>query len=185
LSTFDSDGFTLNYSTAPGSAYYFFWIAIQGLKTRVGSISAFSATGTQTITGLGFKPALGLFQTFGYAATSSLKTDCRFTMGMGKGGPISSHNQLMNYYGAGTSNLRCRAEWRELCISTCIPNSVQPTTEMDSEFMNLDADGFSFNVVTADATARQMLYLALGEVDAQPQLDLTSDLNKKTVLTRP
>jgi hypothetical protein len=98
-------------------------------------------------------------------------------MGMGKAGPISAHQQLMSYYGS-AANVRCRAEWRELVISTCVPNGVQPTTEMDSEFVSIVDGGFNFNVVTADGTAREILYLAISEDPVSGAGDLTLTFNE-------
>lgn len=60
ISSLDEDGFTLNWVDV-GSAGYVFYLALAGVDAKVGYFALNTSTGSQSISGVGFKPGAVLF----------------------------------------------------------------------------------------------------------------------------
>jgi hypothetical protein len=143
----------------------FAYLAIggSGVSAKVGSALQPTTTGTQAISGLGFEPAGVLLMSVGQTPQSTVQTETRFSFGamtaaaqgVGWIGNLDAQNPSVS--------ARRHATTKCLTMSTPAATGSSSTTEAEAEFDSLDADGFTLDWTTADATQRQYLYLALGE----------------------
>ena len=163
LVSMDSDGFTANWSNAGGS-YTVAYIALKGANFKIGSFSENTSTGNQSITGVGFQPSLVLAISQHKASTSAIQTSY---MGYMFGMAMSSSNrrvfagQVSNGTALGQGQIRT-SEALFLTHITGTSTTATPTVNAESDFVSMDFDGFTFNMTTADATSREVLYFAIG-----------------------
>ncbi len=148
--SFDADGFTLNWTTAPASARYFFWIALQGPRIKVGSTTSKSSTGTKATTGVGFQPA-GLILA---------NTDSGLTMGAAS----STSNQFSRYAGATFASLTSASQDldRAGIMKMMVPGGATPTLRDQAHLESLDSDGFTLHWTTSYGSSKTMIYIAFG-----------------------
>lgn len=160
----DPTGFTLNYTTAGGSAPYIY-IALKGGQYRIGSFTKRTSAGTQAVTGVGFQPTgLMLFSHNSTAANGTVETldpAASLSIGAASGANVNgtvwmhertiintdvnmiSHNNLVMRMGASNNGI---TDYGQATLSS------------------FDAAGFTLNWSTSDATARRVLYLAMGNI---------------------
>lgn len=155
----DSDGFTLNWTTVSSGAYV--WaICLKGPQFYAGSFSKPTATGNSSVTGLGFQPAAELFSTFGHTATTAI---------------LSNSNNIKNSFGAAVSSTQRGMQGndgypssqynvmdRTKCVEFYSSASGSSTVLGAADFVSQDSGGFTLNWTTVDASAEQILYLAIG-----------------------
>lgn len=155
LVTMDRDGFTINWTTAAATATYIFYVAIQGPLIFVGSGTAKTSTGTQAITGVGFKPVAGLFTTIAQAATgiateagmsfgAMTTASARSAINMNADGDQFPADGLLDI----TKVLRAYYQ-RGGSVAT-------------ADFSSWDNDGFTLNYSAADGTAFIYNYMMFG-----------------------
>lgn len=157
LTSLDSDGFTLNITTA--SAAYMFYVAVKGaLNMKQGSFNQPASTGNQSVTGVGFRPALVLLCSNNFAASTSIQTaSAKFSQGASDG-----TNAFAKWCGYHNSSPTHGGSYLDTSLVIKMADETSNSTLADATFTSLDADGFSVNWTTADSTARQVLYLAFG-----------------------
>jgi WD40 repeat protein len=166
-SSLDADGFTITKSTAPGAAVRCGYAALAGADLRV-ALTSFdqpAATGAQSITGIGFEPKAELFVSAGRVANTTATAGSRALIGAA----MSSSNRRVHWGGSAdavTPTQTGRAINEAAAILHATPGAGTPTTNALADFVSQDADGFTVNWTTADATARQNLVLAFGSPDA-------------------
>lgn len=157
----NSGGFTINWDDAPAAAYLVGYMAIKGGRWKVGTDTQKTSTGTRSTTGVGFVPKGVIFASHCDTTTNS----------------IAAHSRLM--FGATTGVSNNVALWAGdqdaavgLSVSDTIMSSSKalvmategtPTTNAEASLSTFDADGFTLNWSTADATARVFGYVAFGE----------------------
>ena len=130
------------------------------LLAKVGSFAQATSTGNQQVTGLGFAPEWIVF--FGNSLTADgSQVDSEFFFGAA----TSSTSRYVSGYltddGVTTTTVGCH-QTDALCIRTI---SGAGTVLSAADFVSMDANGFTVNWSTADATARVVNYLALGGTD--------------------
>lgn len=156
--SFDSDGFTLNWSTVDAAAPPFFYLALKGGQHKVGiETQALSAT-TKATTGVGFAPS-GLFVTSAGAITNTGvdQTQARMTVGASDG-TTEGHTWIQSLDAAADSDVDSRT-----VTDKVLGMSTQPsTTSAEADLQSFDTDGFTLNWSTADAVAREFVYWAFG-----------------------
>lgn len=129
------------------------------VQTKVGSFSASTSTGNQSITGVGFQPKAiifygnsrandttvspGLFSAIGVAVSSTQRWALN----------ITGEDNLAN------SNTKRRSE-NDACYVLMDP--VTGSVLREADFVSMDADGFTVNWVDTDATAHMINYFAIG-----------------------
>ena len=164
LVSLDSDGFTLNWPTATAAANYYFYVAIKGIQVGVGAFNQKTSTGTQATTGVGFTPKALLVQSFDNTSTTSNVATQRVSFGitdgtsqfaMWRGDQDSAATMIARRYQNTSKLLELRTE-----------ASGSDSANAEATISSFDADGFTVNWSTADATARQIIYLALGDAAA-------------------
>lgn len=164
FSSFDADGFTLNWGTVDGSnAHYFGFIAIggSGISVDVDTITEGGTTGNYSTTAPGFQPTFAMFL-YGRSAAGSGNT----AIG-GLGFAVSSSERAMTFHvtqqGQSTPNFRNRLRTTKIAEITAANSD---TVLSDSDFVSFDANGFTLNRATDDATDRPIYYLAISGVTA-------------------
>ena len=171
LVSLDSDGFTLNFSSVTSPGLYYFYVALNGhLSTKVGSFNQPTSTGNQSQSGLGFKPAVVFFQSYNHVSSgSTVQNIAEFAQGMSDGNSAyvkwagaspGATNTVAKFYtdgGGGGTVLLLADESTSLLKALATLGS-------------FDKDGFTLNWAQADATAREILYFALGSSAGTPTL---------------
>lgn len=172
LVSFDSDGFTLNQTTASGLADSFYWIALKGGQFKVGSFNQATSTGNQSTTGVGFQPLGLILQSINNTSSSSVLANSRNSFGAG-----SSSSARGAIFNGDRDNVATTITDTDLDRTSIIKMMTEgtPTTEADGDLNSLDSDGFTINWTTADGTARQILYFAVGDTAAGGAISGTSD----------
>jgi hypothetical protein len=158
FTSMDADGFTINKTTAAATSANIFFIAFQGGNYAVGAETQKTSTGTKATTGLGFVPSGLLTFGIGQTASASLNTSfCKLTMG----GTDGTTNGCM--WGASVDNVDPTETNRRTATDKLISHSTNPsTTNAEASLSSFDADGFTLDWTTADATAREFIYVAFG-----------------------
>ena len=160
LVSFDADGFTLNWSTTSVNVYVFYAV-MKGGQYKVGSFNQATGTGNQATTGVGFQPASIFLVSSNKATDSAVNADCRITIGAAS----STSQRATSWHGQddGTTNSdNAHALDRDETIQ--MYTEPTPTLNAEGDLVSLDSDGFTLNWSTADATAREILYLAIGSL---------------------
>ena len=158
--SFDADGFTINWSDAPSSAWKINYMCIKGGQWFAGTETQKTSTGTKATTGTGFTP-LGLI--LGGLCDTTVDSD-------------AGHMRLTLGATTGTSNNVCLWTGDRNAVAVSIVNSihsatkciihateqtsVSPTTQADAVLSSFDGNGFTLDWTTADATARNFGFLA-------------------------
>jgi hypothetical protein len=166
VSTFDTDGFTLNWSDAPAAAYNCIYLALRGGQYKVGAETQKTSTGTKATTGVGFQPRSLFFFGYNHTAQSTIKTDtARTSIGASDG-----TNDRSVWAGGEDNKTPAAATNEESRLSTT--KAFMHATEVgdallaEADLTTLGADGFTLDWTTADATAREFIYLAAGDAVA-------------------
>lgn len=164
LTSFDSDGFTLNYSAVTGTKVLFAYLAIKGGSYKVGLETAKTSTGTKATTGVGFLPkALMLVSAMDTAAASVTKTG-RVSVGFASGtGDSTNYSIIQQSEDSVTTSNTGIIGCDTLCIycDKTIPPGTSAVPEAGAKLSSFDSDGFTMNWVYADS-ARQFIYVAFG-----------------------
>ncbi len=159
----DSDGFTINWSTAI-SGMRIRALCLRGGNFKLGSFSQPASTGNQAITGVGFQPKGEIFTSFNNVASGSVTAGSRRTVGIAQSSTARASRWAGDEDGANPSvadsDLDEAASIKMMTEGT-------PTVDAEADFVSHDSDGFTNNWSTADATARQVLYLAMGSSAAR------------------
>lgn len=159
----DTDGFTINWSDAPGQADLVGYLAIKGGQWKVGTDTQKTSTGTKATTGTGFAPQGVLFASNcdTTANSNSVTDNARMMMGVSTG---ASNNTALwtgdqdNVADANASTIM--SDTKALVMAT--EAGASPTTNAEAAISSLDSDGFTLDWTTADATAREFGYVAFG-----------------------
>lgn len=150
------DTFTSN------TTVFLHFLAIGGIRAFATSLLQPAATGNQAITGSGFTPK-GLFvASVGQTAQTTVQTEARESLGAGDGtaqgwefcGALDAVNPSVAVGGHNASNI--------VVMATPNATGASTTTEAQASLSSLDSNGFTLNWGTADATAREVIVLALG-----------------------
>ncbi len=156
----DSNGFTLDFTTALASTRYSFYLALKGIKSAIGTLTQPSSTGTQTISGLGLTPAVVLLSSANKTTSTSVNSPEAFSFGA-----ANSTNEFASWYGASSGsnpvNVSNNIDRANL-IKMMTQNGASPTLNAAASLSSFASGSFTINWGTVDATAREVYYLALG-----------------------
>lgn len=170
----NADGFTVNWTTAASSSETIKYIAVSGIHAHVGALTQPSSTGVQSITSLAVTPDAVLFLSAGSVASSSVQTNLRGSLGFGK---TSLNLAIFNGDNDNIGSLANRRNIRYASNTSCIIHATPTGTTtgtVDAAAELVDAgeiDGagyFTLDWSSADSTARQTLYMALGPLSSVP-----------------
>lgn len=161
------DSFGTFYDTfATGSGAATYYLSMGGIRAFANSGNAPTSNGSQAITGCGFAPKLVILMFFGSAANAAIVNDLQFCMGA-----ADRTRQGYTYTGGNNGvnpSVTVNKESTTAVIQSATPAATAGSSTVTSEasMTSLDADGFTLNWTTTDATARQYVWLALGDVTA-------------------
>jgi len=155
----NSDGFTLNFTTASTNASQIYSLALAGLKAGVGTFNKTTAAAPalQSVT-TGFTPGavfLASFQIPGQTATIS-EPICSIGLGATDGAHEAS-STLGSNDAVTTSNVVGQDKTNKAFIKMNTP-----PLDAEADFASFNASGFSLNWTTGDSVASQICFLALG-----------------------
>lgn len=157
LTSFDSDGFTLNYTAI--EAKYNFALCLKGGKYKVGVFNQATSTGNQSVTGVGFQPTGVILASINQTASSSLlATASRISFGAAS----DSASRMSIWSGGNTTDVTSDNNTDTGKVLNMITEGASPTTNTSADFVSNDSDGFTINNTSADATAREIVYMAFG-----------------------
>lgn len=156
ITSLDSDGFTLNFSTNTSARDYHF-IAIAGTdvtNTKAGTFTSAGATGNKAVTGIGFKPDFIILTT----ATSGVSTAAAGAI-FGVGFAASPTSRAA--FSVSSNTAATRRTWRYQRTNKCAVEAQFSTTVFaEADLVSFDSDGFTLNYST-DAGASVYGYLAI------------------------
>ena len=160
--SFDSDGFTLNYTTAGGSADVFYYLALRGPQVKVSSFNQATSTGNQSLTGAGFTPKAAIMMSANDVSgnNDAAQAHARVSFGWATGTSDRS-----SFWIGETDNVSPTVAYRNIDTAKLLKmmtESASPTVNAAADHVSFDSDGQTINWTTADSTARQILVLWLG-----------------------
>ena len=158
LASLDADGFTLTYS-ASSTAAFVYALCLKGGSYNVGEISQKTSTGTQAYTGVGFKPSVVMLLSANDATDSD--TEAHYNISTG----AATFGLAQGSVWAGSVDAADPTQSDSYLDRTNVIRMMTagtPSTEAIAAYTSSDNDGFTLNWTTADATARKILYLAIG-----------------------
>ncbi|MBI4683858.1 MAG: hypothetical protein HY755_01520 [Nitrospirae bacterium] len=161
----DADGFTVNKSDAPAANTPVFFLALKGGRHKVDSFNQPAITGNQTITGVGFKPEELLLASFNLIAQAGIVGNGAISIGSAKLPTSRGSIWFQDRSDLDPSEANMYTSTTDV-ITLAIGSA---TVNARADFVSFDNDGFTLNWTTADATARQILYWAIG-----PNVDATN-----------
>lgn len=167
ITSFDTDGFTVNWTTAAASALRVYYLAFKGIPFKVGSLTQPSASGSQAVTGLGFQPGVVVLQSVNAAASTSVQDELDFSLGA-----------AMARHTAGVQTVTQRSIWmgdkdaadpmqsaryysEALVWAAGVVNATGPSSTLaaSAAVASFTCDGFTLTH-TADGTQRQIGWVA-------------------------
>ena len=158
LTSFDSNGVTLNFTSNASSSNYGY-IAMSGLQTYIGTITQKTSTGTQAYTGFGFRPSAVLTTNSASVSSASIITNYRMSIG----GSTGSSN---NYCSAGgetnnvSTSLGAGLSTEVGMVCAVNPAGGNPATLVIAKVTSFDSNGMTLNYTTANATAAEVEVVA-------------------------
>jgi hypothetical protein len=152
----DPDGFTLAFSDAAGQQAVS--LALDGVSSKIGAFAKRSGTGAQPVGSVGFAPSAVVLASFDRtAAAAAVYEDAHFVLGASDGLAEASA-ALVDRTGLDWSFVR----GLDLTSKVFASVSAGGVVEDAADLATLDPDGFTLQWSSSDATASQILYLALG-----------------------
>lgn len=161
LVSLDADGFTFNWTLAPASPPTIYVLCLKGGNYFVGSYLQKTSTGSQSTTGVGFAPS-GLFS-LSIAGVVSVSPQSPPGNIMMTGAASDATHRAVTYYGSGSDG---EVELDRAAFYTKRADDLTPTLTAKADLTSLDSDGFTLNFSTADATAREVVFMAFGATAA-------------------
>jgi|GEM_PF-1194912 len=162
FASFDSDGFTLNFTTAGGNADVFYYLALRGPQVKVSSFNQATSTGNQSITGAGFTPKAAIMMS---ANDVSANNDAAQAHARASFGWATGTSERASLWIGETDNVSPTVASRNLDRTKLIKmmtEGASPTVNAAADHVSFDSDGQTINWTTADGTARQIIVLWIG-----------------------
>jgi hypothetical protein len=156
LDSLDADGFTLNWTTANATGRLCWALCLEGPAFNVGNFTQPTSTGNAGVTGVGFIPG-GVFLAASDRTAAGTAEPMVLALGAASGATARGTHAMAKTTGAG-GNLADSATEQDKALT--IYTAGTPTLEAEADLVSFDADGFTLNWTTADATARLILYWA-------------------------
>lgn len=178
LVSLNSDGFTFNLTTAPGSAKRVFWLALGGDDLTNVALTTFTtatSTGNQSVSSLSFQPDAVLFFNLENSAASQSQNDGHISFGMA----VSSTKRALISAG-GDQGLATTDTFRHQRTNACIMLNDDDGTVLGlADFVSQDTNGFTVNWSAAHTGGRIVHFLALkgGQYDVGSLTTQTSTGN--------
>lgn len=162
----DVDGFTINKSDTPAANTTIFYLALKGGRHQVGAFNQATAIGNQAIAGVGFRPEQLLLTSFNLIAQVGVVGGGAVSLGVAQyptaRGSVWFQDRSDNDP-SDTNSYTNTTDVMTLAYGTAVGGTDgNPAVRAQADFVSFNQDGFTLNWITADATARQILYWAIG-----------------------
>lgn len=154
----DATGFTLNWDVVT-TARYFICVSLKGGQYAIGTETQKTSTGTKATTGVGFQPTGLLFASVAAVNSASIVAHSHFMLGAGSGATERCYSASADKDAVGTTEADSRVHSAK-CMGMMTAGT--PTLDAEADLDSIDADGFTLDWTTADATAREFKYIAFG-----------------------
>ncbi len=160
LVSLDADGFTINVTTASGTASRFGYLALAGDDLTNVATALFSpsgSTGEQAVTGVGFQADAIMFLNIGDDAATSPHTNNTFNIGFA----ISSTERA--WFGISSDNALATSETNRHQLKTSCIGEVDyddGTTNSLADFVSFGADGFTIDWSNNQSSGDDIAYIA-------------------------
>jgi hypothetical protein len=174
---FDADGFTLDYSTADGNASNYTALVLKGGTYEIGKFNGATSTGNQAVAGVGIAPKMEIIGSFCEAVSGAVEADFEFQLSAA----VSATDRRTLYNGSEDAQSVADASHDrkdDRCFIDKVVGSIT-TTEAEADFVSQDADGFTWDWTVADATSREILFLAMTDgppIPPGPPSDLSEEI---------
>lgn len=158
----DSDGFTIDLTTAGGTAYLIGYLAIKGGRWKAGNFQQPNATtGNQSVTGVGFLPSGVIFGSAQTTTNGTVTTSHQQSFGV-----ATSSSARQSYWFGDSDNVADAVAKTYYKTDKVIQFRTQvssgSTLDAEADYVSNDIDGFTVNWTTCDANTRYIGYLAFG-----------------------
>lgn len=180
--SFDTDGMTLDWQAAQVNRFHVLYM--RGPTVKIGTETQKTSTGTKT-TNIGFQPKGMLFLSGGVTTGGSPSDSVSLSFGATSGSTARSSMWMEDRDNVSGSSV-CR---RYFASNKALVFRTAGSTQAAADLSSFDADGFTLDWSTADATAREFLYIAVrGTVtgveifaDAESSLSLDYDIERESM----
>ena len=154
----DAQGWTLNWTTVPGAPKQYFALALKGCQAFVGSTASRTSNGSTAVTGVGFTPVGTLFASGCRPASASTQAHAHLALGA-----ASSSSAVWSFVaGARDNQAGSYAASAGLATRAILLADQSTGTSPQATMTSFDADGFTLAWTGTDATAREVLFAAIG-----------------------
>jgi hypothetical protein len=165
--SYNSDGFTVNFSTLDAAFAQSSWVCYVALSvpfSQVGSEDQRTSTGTTVVTTTGFTPEAILLGGDASTSTNGGSAEHRNSFGVAVGTGATDHGYATHHDDDGpTTTNTSHAIGDTYILRWITANGATPTTVVRASISAIASGSFTINYDTVDATARKVLYLAMGE----------------------
>lgn len=187
LVSLDSDGFTINWSNAVGSAFLIEYIAIggSGVDAKVFRYShSTAAVGTDVaVTGVGFTPKALIVSTTGAAGAVPQGDSAQMIFTLGAAGSAASEAWVAATQRDNQAASSAGQSSRQHLLGSPSVVSIG-TIDWEDDLLTFDSDGFTYDIANGGAGADVIYAIALGGADllvdfravAQPTSTGTTDV---------
>lgn len=168
---FTSDGFTLNFTTAPTSADVLYYLVLRGPRFKVSNFIQPTSTGNQGLTGAGFRPKASLMISANDTAANDDATQANAQMSLGAATGTTARGCMWAGDVNGVSPTQTDHDLdRTKLLKLIAPGS--GTVNAAADHVSFDTDGQTINWTSADATQREVLVLWIGEASSSSSSSL-------------
>lgn len=131
------------------------------LSVKCGSFSTETATGNKAYTGVGFQPKALILWCVGATSAGAFQAHAQVFYGIATG--ATEQFNVGGYFENGqTATPIAKRFWQTKVLSFV---GVDEVLQVEGSFVSFDADGFTINYTTVNATTRVVHYMALGGAD--------------------
>jgi hypothetical protein len=162
LVSFDSDGFTINWTDAPNNTYLIGYIAYGGtMSVKAGSFQLATTTGVTAVTGVGFQPK-GLQLASIATATAPPNATDHSSLSLGFAASTTKRGFINFLDGDSSATANVSTVQRKDHMLGAMSNATPPNPyHWLIDLQSFDSDGFSYNMTDA-GNADYVFYLAFG-----------------------
>jgi subtilisin-like proprotein convertase family protein len=162
LVSMDTDGFTLNFTTANANAAQVFSLALFNVNVKAGNFTKTTAAApvSQSITGTGFAPKAVFFHSFQDVTQAAPVANSRMSYGASDGVTEGS-SAFADLDLANPTNFQAIDKTSKAFMKV---DNGTATIDAEADLTSLDADGFTVNWTTNDAVATEMLYMGFANL---------------------
>lgn len=154
----DADGFTINWTTALSNRTIIA-LCLAGGQYKIGTETQKTSTGTKDTTGIGFTPTGLMLWGVNNTSTTSIADHARMSIGF-----ASAAGEEKSIWGGSLDNSADSVSDSRYSSDKAIESLTEgtPTLNAAADVTSFASGQFTLDWTTADATAREFLYLAFG-----------------------